>query len=216
MKNKKMVVIILGVIVALFVALTLGYNKSETNKIEQKFTNINEAPYIRDHSIKFGKNGKNVTIVEFLDPECESCAIFHPAIKKVLRENYEDIQLVVRYMPNHKNAPNVVKILEASRVQGKFEETLNMVFASLNFWASHDNPRPELIWNYLAQVKDLDIEQLKKDLNNPAFLEIIKLDMQDAHDLQLTGTPTLFVNGKQLKSLSYEALNALVQSELSK
>lgn len=216
MKNKNLVLGIVGVVGVLFIALIFGYNKSETKKIEQKFTNINEAPYVRDHSIRFGKNGENVTIVEFMDPECESCAIFHPIVKKVLEENYEDVQLVVRYMPNHKNAPNVVKILEAARVQGKYQETLRIVFDTLGIWANHNNPRPELLWEHLPKVEGLDIEKLKKDINNPAFEKIIKLDMEDAKALGLTGTPTLFVNGQKLETLSYEALNTLVLLEIVK
>ncbi len=110
----------------------------------------------------------------------------------------------------------VVKILEAARKQGKYEETLNMVFASQNIWGEHGNPKPHLIWNYIVQIEGLDIEKLREDMNDPKFVEMMEIDMQDAKELGVTGTPTFFVNGKKLEDLSFKALNALVESEIYK
>ncbi|MFA7083515.1 MAG: thioredoxin domain-containing protein [Arcobacteraceae bacterium] len=218
MKNKSVVVFALVAAIAIFIAAVFAYKTVESQKLEEKMSNVNvnEAPYIRDHSIKFGKNQKNVTIIEFLDPECGSCAAFYPAVKKVLYDYYDEVQLVIRYMPNHKNAPNVIKILEASRKQGKYEETLHAVFASQHIWGAHGNPKPHLLWNFIVQVEGLDIEQLREDMNDPKFVELMDIDMQDARELELTGTPTFFVNGKMLENLTYEALNALVESEIYK
>jgi protein-disulfide isomerase len=53
-------------------------------------------------------------------------------------------------------------------------------------------------------------------MNNPKFVEMMNLDMQDAKELGVTGTPTFFVNGKKLENLAYDALNALVESEIYK
>lgn len=218
MKNKSVVIFALVSAIAIFIAATFAYKSVESKNIEEKMStmNLNGAPYIREHSITFGKNEKNVTVVEFLDPECGSCAAFHPAVKKVLHEYNNEIQLVIRYMPNHKNSPNVVKILEAARMQGKYEETLNMVFASQNIWGQHGNPKPHLLWNYIVQVEGLNIDQLREDMNNPKFVEMMNLDMQDAKELGVTGTPTFFVNGKKLENLTYDALNALVEFEIYK
>lgn len=216
MKNKSVVVFALVSAIAIFIAATIAYKTVESKQEEEKMSNVNidAAPYIRDHSIKLGKNEKNVTVVEFLDPECGSCAAFYPAVKKVLHDYNNEIQVVVRYLPNHKNAPMVVKILEAARKQGKYEETLHMVFASQNIWGQHGNPKPHLIWNYIVQIEGLNIEQLRADMNDPKIEEMMRLDIQDAKELGVTGTPTFFVNGKKLEHLSYDALNELVESEI--
>jgi protein-disulfide isomerase len=155
-----------------------------------------------------------VSVVEFLDPECGSCAAFHPIMKKVLSDYEDEIEVVVRYMANHKNSGNVIQILEAARKQGKYKETLDAVFASQPIWGQHGNPKPHLIWNYIVQVPGLDIEQLRSNLNDASVNEYMKTDMQDAKALQVTGTPTIFVNGKKLENLTYKALNDLVESEL--
>ncbi len=218
MKNKSVVVFALVSAIAIFIAATIAYKTVESKQQEEKMSNvnINTAPYIRDHSMKLGQNEKNVTIVEFLDPECGSCAAFYPAVKKVLHDYNKEIQVVIRYLPNHKNAPMVVKILEAARKQGKYEETLHTVFASQSIWGQHGNPKPHLIWNYIVQIEGLNIEQLRADMNDPKIEEMMRLDTQDARELGVTGTPTFFVNGKKLEHLSYDALNELVESEIFK
>lgn len=218
MKNRGIVLFALVGAIAVFVAAIFAYKAVEAEKLQKSLSDIdvNAAPYVRDHSIRFGKNQKNVTIVEFLDPECGSCAAFYPAVKKVLQDYNDEIQLVIRYMPNHQYAPMVVRILEASRKQDKYEQTLHTVFASQHIWGEHGNPKPHLLWNFIVQIDGLDIEKLREDMKDPKYDELMKIDMQDAKKLKLTGTPTFFVNGKMLESLSYKALNDLVESEIYK
>ena len=51
---------------------------------------------IRPHSPTLGPPGAVVTIVEFLDPECEACRAMNPIVKQVLREFEGGTRLVVR------------------------------------------------------------------------------------------------------------------------
>lgn len=171
---------------------------------------------VREHSIKFGENKKNITVVEFLDPECESCAIFHPIVRKLYKEYHDEIQLVVKYIPNHANSKFAIKLLEASREQNKYEEVLNVIFEKQPLWAQHNNEKPELLWQFLAEVPELDINKLKEDFNNPKIDKIIDIDAKDARELGVRGTPSFFVNGKRLSALSEKDLFDLVESEIYK
>ena len=215
MQNKKLVLGTLVVLVLLFVGLGYFYKNNETKK-EEVATLNKSASLVRDHSIKFGDNKKNISVVEFLDPECESCALFHPIMRKVYKEYHEDIQLVVRYVPNHKNSKFAVRILEASRVQNKYEEVLNVIFEKQPLWAQHNNEKPELLWEFLAVIPDLDISKLKEDSKNPKIDEIMDIDSSDARELNVRGTPTIFVNEKRLSVLSQKDLFDLVESEIYK
>lgn len=216
MKNRAVVAFALLSGLVVFIAATMAYNKVEEDKMSKIAQNYNEAPFVRDYSMRFGKNQANVSVVEFLDPECGSCAAFHPIMKKVLSDYENEIEVVVRYMANHKNSGNVVQILEAARKQGKYKETLDAVFASQPIWGQHGNPKPHLIWNYIVRVEGLDVEKLRRNLNDPEVNEYMRIDMEDAKALQVTGTPTIFVNGKKLENLTYKALNDLIESELYK
>jgi protein-disulfide isomerase len=215
MQNKKLVLGSLVVLVLLFVGLGYFYKSSETKK-EEVATLNKSSSLIRDHSIKFGDNKKNISVVEFLDPECESCALFHPIMRKVYKEYHEDIQLVVRYVPNHKNSRFAIKILEASREQNKYEEVLSVIFEKQPLWAQHNNEKPELLWEFLAVIPDLDINKLKEDSKNPEIDKIMDIDTSDARELNVRGTPTVFVNEKRLSVLSQKDLFDLVEAEIYK
>ena len=215
MQNKKLVLGTLVILVLLFVGLGYFYKNNETKKEEVATLNKGSS-LVRDHSIKFGENKKNISIVEFLDPECESCALFHPIMRKVYKEYHQDVQLVVRYMTNHKNSKFAIRILEASRVQNKYAEVLSVIFEKQPMWAEHNNEKPELLWEFLAQIPELDINKLKEDSKNQKIDEIMDMDMADARELNVRGTPTIFVNEKRLSVLSQKDLFDLVEAEIYK
>ncbi len=215
MQNKKLVLGTLVVLVLLFVGFGYFYKNNE-KKQEEVATLSKSSSLVRNHSIKFGDNKKNISVVEFLDPECESCALFHPIMRKVYKEYHEDIQLVVRYIPNHKNSRFAVKILEASRVQNKYEEVLSVIFEKQPLWAEHNNEKPELLWEFLSVIPELDINKLKEDSKDPQIDKIMDIDTQDANQLNVRGTPTIFVNEKRLSVLSQKDLFDLVEAEIYK
>ncbi len=215
MQNKKLVLGSLLTLIILFMGSAFFYKSSETKKEEVAVSSRADS-LIAEHSIKLGENKKNISIVEFLDPECESCALFHPIIRKLYKEYHEDIQIVTRYLANHKNSKFAIKILEASREQGKYEEVLDVMFEKQHLWAMHNNEKPELLWDFLAVIPQLDIEKLKKDSSNPNIDKLIDIDKSDATNLGVKGTPTIFVNSKRLTVLSQKDLFDLVESEIYK
>ena len=66
-----------------------------------------------------------------------------------------------------------------------------------------------------AQVKPNDIP-LKEDSKNPQIDKIMDIDKEDANQLNVRGTPTIFVNEKRLSVLSQKDLFDLVESEIYK
>jgi protein-disulfide isomerase len=174
----------------------------------------NASTFIRDHSQTLGSDDAKVYIVEFMDPACETCAAFAPFIKKMMTANPGKIKLVLRYAPFHDGADYFVTILEAAKKQGKYWETLDAMFKSQPYWASHSNPQPQRVWEFLPQV-GLDMEQLKKDMNDPAIAKLIAQDIADAKALNVRKTPGYFVNGRPLQEFGYRQLQELVQSEMA-
>lgn len=213
MKNKKIVVIALLILVFGFIFAAYSFKSNKTTNIS---STKKESILVRDHSTKFGDNKKNVVIVEFIDPQCPPCGAFHPIIKKIYKENYEDISLVIRYLPNHKHSRFAIKLIEAAKLQGKYTQVLDVVLSKQNKWAEANNTKPELLWNFISKIDGIDIEKIKIDIKKPIFDEMMDIDSQDARALGVKGTPTIFVNGKKLEVLSYRTLNELVESELYK
>lgn len=169
--------------------------------------------FVRDHSQALGSDDAKVYIVEFMDPACETCAAFAPFIKQIMAANPGKIKLVLRYAPFHDGADNFVKILEAARMQGKYWETLEVMFKSQHIWASHGNWQPQKLWEVLPRA-GVNVEQIRKDMHSPAIAKIIEQDMADVKTLNVQKTPGYFVNGKPLQNFGYKQLQYLIQSEL--
>ncbi|OUR94208.1 disulfide bond formation protein DsbA [Halobacteriovorax marinus] len=213
MKNKKVIVGVSVFVMMVVFALAASIYKNQMDKKMSFLASDNVETFIRDYSPTLGSDDAEIHLVEFLDPECESCRMFYPYVKKLMSEYPGKIKLVVRYMPFHTNSKFVIKILEASRKQGKYWEALETLFKYQPKWGSHHNPRPELVWTFLPEV-GVDVEQIKRDMNDPSFVKIIEQDLADGRTLGVRATPSFFVNGKPLKKFGYSYLKDLIEAEL--
>lgn len=171
--------------------------------------------FVRDHSPTLGSDDAKVYIVEFMDPACETCAAFAPFVKQIMAANPGKIKLVLRYAPFHDGADNFVKMLEAARMQGKFWETLDVMFKSQGIWANHGQYQPEKLWDIIPRA-GVNVEQIRKDMHSPAIAKIIEQDMADVKALNVQKTPGYFVNGKPLQTFGYKQLHQLIKSELDR
>jgi protein-disulfide isomerase len=212
-KQKQLFAFAAAFLLLAFVAAALVYQNQKSNEATQAYQR-NKSTFVREHSPTLGNPGAKVEIVEFLDPACETCSSFSPFVKKLMAANPDKIRLFVRYAPFHNGSDYVVKILEAAKIQGKFWETLDAVFATQAQWAPHHQPNPQLVWNYIGGL-GLDITRLRQDMNTSEIDKIIQQDLADAKALDVKMTPEFFVNGKPMPSFGYDQLKKLVEDALA-
>ncbi len=201
------------VLLGIFAAFSFYYNYQQTQMYDFMAQN-NASTFVRDHSQTLGSDDAKVFLVEFMDPACETCAAFSPIVKKMMKANPGKIKLVLRYAPFHDGADYFVKILEAAKRQGKYWETLDVMFKSQSYWASHHNPQPEKIWQFLPKA-GLDLNKIRTDMKDPAIVKLIEQDIADAETLNVRKTPGFFVNGRPLETFGREQLYQLIQSEIN-
>ncbi len=168
---------------------------------------------VRFHSPVIGPIDASVTIVEFLDPACEACRAFYPYVKKILSDNPKDVKLVIRYAPLHNGSDEAVRILEASRLQKKFDGVMMALFRDQDQWALHDGPNMERAWE-IAGGAGLDLAQAREDAKSPAIAKVLEQELADMKAVNVEGTPTFFINGKLLTEFSPEQLVARVEAEV--
>jgi len=212
MKKQYIVLISIVLLVLLFVFGGYIYKNQQIKKYGFLAQN-NASTFVREHSQTLGSDDAKVYLIEFSDPACETCSSFHPFVKKLMADNPGKIKLVVRYAPFHVGADYFVKILEAARKQGKYWETLEVMYKTQRHWASHHNPQPQLIWKFLPST-GLDLEKIRNDMNDPEIVKLINQDLADAKTLNVRKTPGFFVNGKPLQRFGYRQLQDLVESEI--
>ena len=174
-----------------------------------------EAALASEGAPSYGDPNAKVHVVEFLDPACETCALFFPMVKEWMAQVPGEIRLSVRHVAFHTGADYAVKVLEASRQQDKYWETLEAMLASQREWTQHHTVLPEKIFPAIASV-GLDMEQLEADMNSMESLRRVEQDKQDAILLQISKTPSYFVNGRPLPSFGAQQLANLIGEELQK
>ena len=212
--RKQNIVLISSGFLILFFVLGVYIYKSQQAKKYGFMARENASTFVREHSQTLGSDDAKVYLVEFFDPMCETCSRYHPFVKKLMATNPGKIKLVVRYAPFHDGSDYFVKILEAARKQGKYWETLEVMYKTQSDWASHHKPQPQLIWKFLPYA-GLDLEKIRNDMNDPEIEKRIKQDLADAKTLNVRKTPGFFVNGKPLPSFGYKQLQELIESEIN-
>ena len=203
-----------GVLVLAVVAATFFKSGSDKPSLDEAAME-REAALASAHSPTVGDAGAKVHIVEFLDPACGTCALFYPMVKGWMAEVPGDIRLSVRHVAFHDGVDYAVRILEASRNQDKYWQTLEALLASQNQWVYNHVVQPDKIGAVIASV-GLDMQVLEADMNSAEVLRRIEKDKADAIFLKVSATPEYFVNGRQLPSFGQQQLANLVREELQK
>ena len=211
--NRKAVFVVS--VIALLIAFGGGTLLYQSEKVQRwgKVIGQNQTALASAHSPTLGNPDAKVHIVEFLDPACETCAQFYPEVKKLMAANPDKIRLSIRHVAFHNGSEYVVQLLEASRKQDKYWQTLEAVLSSQAEWAPNHTAQPELVHRAVRRV-GLNFEQLSADMKAPEVAQRIEQDRKDAKALDVTKTPEYFVNGRPLPSFGLQQLQNLVRDAL--
>jgi protein-disulfide isomerase len=156
-----------------------------------------------------GNPSAPVTIVEFTDFECPSCAKTQPILEEIAKEYGERVRLVMRDFPlnQHPNAIKAAEAAEAAREQGKYWEYIALLFknqSALNV---------EKLREYASQV-GLDRKKFDEDLDSGKYADRVQLDLIEGNRLGVNSTPTVFINGRRIKEKTRESLKAAIEAAL--
>lgn len=213
MKQKNLFIGVLVALILVFAGGTFLYKKQQAEQAAQLAAQ-NMAALVRADAPSFGNPNAPVHIVEFFDPACGTCREFYPLVKALMKLHPNKIRLSMRYAPFHPGSETVVKVLEASRKQGKFEATLEALFASQDTWVQNHQANVQLIGPVLGTL-GMDLEKLQLDALAPEVTNMIARDLQDAKTMNVTMTPEYFVNGKPLPQFGFEELRGLVEEAIA-
>ena len=134
-----------------------------------------------------------------------------PLFEQVLDTYPESVKVVFKHYPLsfHKQAMPAALASMAAAEQGRF-------------WEYHD----ELFLNQerlngktfleIAQNLGLDLDRFSLDMMRPSLRKKIEQDVADAKRVKVTGTPAIFVNGRQLKKRNFASISNLIDAELLK
>jgi NhaA family Na+:H+ antiporter len=218
MKRYLPIVIILVVLVAALglVWLLLRSSRQAANANANTTSPGAEPPGAEPPQVRGNANAP-VTLEEFADFQCPSCGAYYPELKKIESEFGDRLRVIFRerpLIPPHEHALIAAQAAEAAGLQGRFWEMHDKLYENQKTWSEAKDLVP-LFVDYAKQI-GLDTDRFMKDLNGEAVATRIFQDGKRAHALNVVGTPTFFVNGKEAKDEQWkpEGLRAMITQAL--
>lgn len=158
-----------------------------------------------------------VKLEEFGDFECPPCGLFHPILEQMHKEFGNKLQITFRefpLVPAHQHAIAAASAAEAAGLQGKFWEMHDLIYENQKAWHDAFDVRP-IFEGYAKQI-GLDLNRYQKDLNSDQVEQRITQDGKRGHSMGVKGTPTVFLNGREIpfESLPADKLRVLINTEL--
>lgn len=199
--------------VAMFQTEQTAQNKNTSAENANDKLSENLSMVERANAPTKGPDDAKVTIVEFFDPACETCAIFYPLVNDLIEQYPGKVKVMMRYAPLHKGSDQVVKLLEAAHLQGQFWPAVDILFANQQSWTRHHVAQPQIAQRLLTTLT-LDNELFMRDVNSDAVSNVVRQDVMDGKMLKVRATPQFFVNDKPLINFGHKQLIQLVEDAI--
>ena len=162
-----------------------------------------------DGSPVYGSQTASITIVEFSDFECPFCAKTAEQLKRFQAAYPDYIRLVFKHLPLtsiHPNAMLASRAAYAAHRQGKFWQMHDTLFSV------QGSPLTKERIQIMAEGLGIDVDKFMEDMESPGALAAINADQERADDLGVNSTPTIFINGREVKE-GLKGLQARIEEE---
>ncbi len=177
--------------------------------LEEPRVNLN--PSAAGHPT-LGPNNAPVTVVEFGDFQCPFCKRSEDAVKAIRNKYGDRVRLVFMDFPLsfHAHAMQAASAARCAGGQGKFWEYHDALFAD----------QPKLGPGDLkatAKKLGLDAAKFNACFDKGQYDEAIRKDLDEGHKLNVNGTPTFFIDGRELVGAQPpESFESIIDQELAK
>ena len=167
--------------------------------------NVDNAPF-------FGGKSAPVTIVEFSDFHCPFCQRAEDTIAQIRARYGDQVRFVWRDFPIDNLHPQARPAHEAARCasdQGKFWPFHKLLYAG--------PPKPPDQLPAVAQEAGLDMASFKACVASGKHKAAVQTDIEEGKRLDVTGTPTFFINGRALVGAQpLDAFARVIDDELAR
>lgn len=145
-----------------------------------------------DHVI--GPFDCRITVVEYGDFECPSCAQAYPSVKLLLKDFGANIRFAFRHFPLVDAHPHAELAAEAAEAAG----------AQNKFWPMHDrlfenqaHLKPKFLRQYAADL-ELDMQRYDAEMEDHVYLQRIQESLASGRASGIHASPTFFLDGRTI------------------
>ena len=192
MNDIKMVVgVVIGSAILVFLMI-FGLSKmSSGNAVGVK---VNQDEILAGALLTKQTGETKVTVVDFSDVQCPACKVADQYLKPF--RDLNGVKFVYRHfpLPIHKNATVGARAVEAARQLGKPWEMIDILFDKQDDWGLENNP--DVKFSGYAKTIGLNETDFMKAYKSSETAATVSADLALGDRLQLSGTPSIFVNGE--------------------
>lgn len=126
----------------------------------------------------------------------------------MLKQNEGNVKIVFKNLPLkiHDQAQPAALAALAAWKQGKFWDYHDQLFAQKKITPDS--------FDAIAEKLALNMEKFRQDMSSEELKNHLRSDMVEAQQLDITGTPSIFVNGRKLKQRSVSGFQQQIDEEL--
>jgi protein-disulfide isomerase len=153
-----------------------------------------------------------VTIVKFEDFQCPYCKTVQTTYQELLKRYNGKVRLVHKDLPLDAIHPQARQAAEAARCAGEQGK----------FWEYHDilytNSPKAAVDELKSYAKEVGINaaSFEQCFTSGKYKGLVQKDLSEGAQLGLTGTPTFFINGREMSGAQpVEAFAAVIDEELN-
>jgi protein-disulfide isomerase len=179
---------------------------------------LKEAPPVLDEPVPIPIDGApvkgpataRITLVEFSDFQCPYCAAAVHRIDEVMARHPADVRLVFKQFPLdiHSQAALAAEAALAAHAQGKFWLMHDKLYANFR------DISQDKIMQWAKEI-GLDMTRFTADLKSGKYKPVVAKELAQGEQAGVSGTPTLFVDGKHYNGpMETRALEEVLQAEL--
>ena len=169
-----------------------------------------------------GSPTASVTVEEFADFQCGSCAAVHPTMKEIQQVYGSRIRFIFRNfplaIPAHDKAYDAATAVEAAGMQdrNKFWPMQDQLFVNQAAWTL--NPNYRQLWLEYAGKVGLDTARLQSDMAGIAAKTRVDQDMARGRALGVNSTPSVYINNQPVPppDMNVQSLRRIIDAELQR
>lgn len=193
-------------------------NKTPIDSVEN-YNKVNNTFPGAQPANMLGSPSATVLVEEFADYQCPTCATVHGKMKEINKLYSGRIKFIYRSFPLtqlHKNAYDAALAAEAAGQQGKYWAMQDQLFTNQQAWSNSSEARK--IFDDYAKEIGLDVAKFQTDLVALGTKTRVDNDLQRGRALNIQGTPTIYVNGREIpiEQMEVNTLRQIIDAELQK
>ncbi len=198
---------------------TASGNTNKKKDDTSALKNYQSAPPGAQPANMLGSPNATVTVEEFADFQCPTCAAVHSKMKEINSIYGNRIKFIYRSFPLtqiHKNSYDAATAAESAGMQGKYWDMQNQLFGNQQAWSNSSEARK--LFSEYAQKIGLDVNKFETDMLGLATKSRVDLDIARGRALNITGTPTIFINGRPLAFEQFDVapMRQVIDAELQR